>query len=374
MNIENSVQLLVWLYRQTCASWWSLEPFITCFQEAGWDGLQRALHGGAGEIWQYSSRISEFSDRRRISIEQAAEEVRDLLWNAQWHEVEEGWQKSNEIVLSIYDPSFPESLRQLDDPPPVLWCSKEVPSSWWERCIAVVGSRRSSVYGEKVTRFFVDSLVQDFGMTIVSGCAVGIDSVAHQVCLRSGGVTVGILGVELSRAPLRVKRLFAHENAVLLSEWPPGFGGLDWNFARRNRLISGLSQGVLVAEAQEKSGTMLTVSAALEQGREVYVPPHSIWSKNVAGVVKLANNGARVVLSAADIVGDLPRYERAAQLYSTEEQILREILQQANGEMLLADLTLAKPATISSSQWWQALHSLTQKGEIKNTMGVISLQ
>jgi len=380
MKIEHVVQLLLWLYRQTCASWWSLEPFVLCFQESGWDGLQQVIHRPPAEIWTYSRRYCEFPDARRVALEESVEVLRDLLWNASWSEIAVEWEKSQangERILDILDPAYPEALRQLEDPPAILWCSREVSAAWWERCLAVVGSRRSSVYGEKATRAIVEPLVRDFGMTIVSGCATGIDSVAHQTCLQSGGVTVGVLGVELAHAPYRVRRLFSHENAVLLSEWPPGFGGEGWNFARRNRLISGLAQGVLVVEAQARSGTMLTVSSALEQGKEVFVVPHSIWSKNAAGVTKLANNGAKVVLSAAEIVGDLEESSAGqfvAEQHSREEEQLLDILRHAEGEMALADLALARPDTISSSQWWQVLQALTQKGAVKNSLGVISIE
>lgn len=380
MKDENAVQLLLWLYRQTCASWWSLEPFLVCFLESGWDGLQLAIHQSPATIWEYSSRYDEFPSSRKIALEQSLETLRDLLWSAHWVDVELAWEesrKAGEIIVDILAPAYPESLRRIDDPPPILWCSREVSAEWWGRAFAVVGSRRSSLYGEKATRAMVEPLVRDYGMTIISGCATGIDSVAHQTCLLSGGVTIGVLGVELTQVPFRVKKLFAHERAVLLSEWPPGFGGEGWNFARRNRLISGLARGVLVVEAQQKSGTMLTVSSALEQGREVFVVPHNIWSKNAAGVTKLANNGAKVVLSATEIVGDLEESsagEFAAKQYSLEEEQLLEILRQAEGEMALADLTLARPDTISSSQWWQVLQALTEKRAVKNSLGVISIE
>jgi len=380
MRDEESVQLLLWLYRQSCASWWSLEPFLVCFLESGWDGLQRVIHQDPASIWEYSSRYAEFPSVRKIALEQSLETVRDLLWSAHWVDIEGTWEESKkhgEIIIDILDPAYPESLRTIDDPPPILWCSREVSASWWGRAMAVVGSRRSSLYGEKATRAIVEPLVRNYGMTIVSGCATGIDSVAHQTSLFSGGVTIGVLGVELSQAPFRVRKLFSHDRAVLVSEWPPGFGGEGWNFARRNRLISGLARGVLVVEAQAKSGTMLTVSSALEQGREVFVVPHNIWSKNAAGVTKLANTGATVVLSAAEIVGDLEQSSAGqfvAEQYSEEEEQLLEILRQAEGEMALADLTLARPDTISSSQWWQVLQALTEKGAVKNSLGVISIE
>lgn len=383
-NDTAASRFLLALYSRTCSGWWSLEPFVECFRQGGWDGLQRCLHESSWSIWRFSSRILEFSERRQSSLRRESEELIALLKEERGGESEFCARTKNDesLALSFLDENYPQALRTIDDPPPVLWCSRWISPQAWRNCTAVVGSRRSSTYGEKATEFFVTDLVKKYGSTIVSGCAVGIDSAAHHACLEAGGTTIGILGVELNAAPSRVKRLFSHPNAILLSEWPPGFGGQDWNFARRNRLISGLSHGVLVVEAQEKSGTMLTVSSALNQGREVYVVPHSIWSKNGAGVTKLANAGATVVRSAADIFRDRSGGAENGESElgpesctdTNEEAQLLEILKNADGEMALADLTLARPATISSSRWWETLHALQQKGRVSTVQGVVCVQ
>jgi predicted Rossmann fold nucleotide-binding protein DprA/Smf involved in DNA uptake len=211
MHQELSRKLLIWLYRKTCVSWWALEPLLECFLESGWEGLQRTLNQQES-VWKYSSRWEEFPMQRKISLERTVEDLRDLLRHAKWEDIENEWSRDNEITVCFVDHNYPERLKQIDDPPPVLWCSRELSFEFWTQAIAVVGSRNSSVYGERVTQHFVHDFVTRYALTVVSGCAVGIDSCAHHACLASGGRTIGVLGTELTKVPHRVRRLFSHPN------------------------------------------------------------------------------------------------------------------------------------------------------------------
>jgi DNA processing protein len=217
-------------------------------------------------------------------------------------------------VLTLDDADYPAELRKITDPPPVLYVRGTL-LDVDQVAMAVVGTRRATAYGKNATQAIVATLANQ-GITIVSGLAHGIDTVAHQTALDEGGRTIAVLPCGLDVVyPPENKALAERisEQGALISENPLGEPAERIHFAPRNRIISGLSVGVLVMEAGEKSGALITADLALDQGREVFAVPGNIQSQASQGTNRLIQNGAKVVLSAADVLDELkitPRVDR----------------------------------------------------------------
>lgn len=211
----------------------------------------------------------------------------------------------NPIILT--DRHYPAILKEIYDPPPVLYILGEIKPED-QKAIAVIGTRKMTNYGQIATERLVQELVGE-GFTIISGLARGIDATAHKQALASGGRTVAILGGGLWQIypPEHkglVEQIIAGHGAVI-SEFPPSLPAIPGNFPARNRIIAGLSHGVLVTEAAEKSGTMITVAEALDQGREVFAVPGPITSSLSVGTMNLIKQGAKLVTSVQDILEEL---------------------------------------------------------------------
>jgi len=176
-----------------------------------------------------------------------------------------------------------------------------------EWAVAVVGTRKATIYGKQVTRTLGRELAQNH-VTIVSGLAHGIDAAAHRTALDAGGRTIAVLGCGLDRVYPAQNKQLAHdivENGALVSDYALGTPADARNFPPRNRIISGLSLGVLVVEAATRSGALITVDFALEQGRDVFAVPGDITHKNSAGCNRLIHDGAKMVLGVQDILEEL---------------------------------------------------------------------
>jgi DNA processing protein len=206
-------------------------------------------------------------------------------------------------VLELADAHYPAALRNLPQPPPVLYVQGRL--GLLERPgIAVVGTRAHSTYGRDAAVSLVVGLVRA-GYTIVSGMARGIDGIAHRTALDVGGDTVGVLGTGIDVPyPPEHEELFQAiaERGCLVSEFPPGTPPHKWHFPQRNRIIAGLSRGVLVIEAPEKSGALITAGYALDEGKEVFAVPGPIHNPTSQGPNRLIQDGAALVTSAADIL------------------------------------------------------------------------
>jgi DNA processing protein len=209
-------------------------------------------------------------------------------------------------VLTWNDAHFPARLKEIYDVPPLLYIRGElIPEDEW--LLAVVGTRRATMYGREVTERIVSDLAQG-GLTIVSGLARGIDSIAHRAALKAGGRTIAVFGCGLDIVyPAENKGLAQAimEHGALISERHLGVKPKAENFPRRNRIMSGLSLGVLVAEAGEGSGALITARLALEQNREVFAIPGSILSPFSRGTNRLIQEGAKLVRNANDILEEL---------------------------------------------------------------------
>lgn len=210
-------------------------------------------------------------------------------------------------VTTVKDDDFPAGLRTVEEPPYYLFYYGALPDP---DClaIAVVGSRKCSDYGKAATQKVVTDLVQKADVAIISGMAEGIDAVAHWAAIKAGGYTAAVLGNGIDVIyPSFHGRLYQtlQEEGCLISEYPLGYGSLPQNFPRRNRLISGLSSGVFVTEARIKSGAYHTVKHGLEQGKEIYALPHSIFSGGSYLPHYLIETGqAKFAACAEDILED----------------------------------------------------------------------
>ncbi len=209
-------------------------------------------------------------------------------------------------VLTWDSPDYPDNLRHIDAPPPVLYVHGTLtPADTW--AVAMVGTRNATLYGKEVTRDFATHLAAN-GVTVVSGLAKGIDTVAHKAALDAGGRTLAVLGSGLDQIYPPDNRALAESIAAhgaLLSDYPLGTRPDAVNFPPRNRIISGLSKAVLVVEAGETSGALITTEFAAEQGRDVFAVPGNINQKQSLGPNRLIQNGAKVALSATDILNEL---------------------------------------------------------------------
>lgn len=224
-------------------------------------------------------------------------------------------------VLTWESPTYPTLLQQIPDPPPVLFVKGELtPADEW--AVALVGTRKATANGREVARQLAGDLVRN-GVTVVSGLARGIDGIAHRAALEAGGRTIAVLGCGVDQVyPPEHRRLAAEimEHGAVVSDYPLGTGPEGKNFPPRNRIISGLSLGVLVIEAGLRSGALITADFAADQGREVFAVPGSILNPAAAGCNRLLRDGAGVVTEVRDILETLHLDQLA------EKQVAREIL------------------------------------------------
>lgn len=215
--------------------------------------------------------------------------------------------KNNIQVIKITDKEYPEKLKQIYDAPKTLYIKGEK-NVLNETGIAIIGARMCSIYGKNVTEKFSYDLAKRKIVTI-SGLARGIDTACHMGTVRAKGKTIAVLGSGIDIIYPGENKLLAEEiiknGGAIISEFPIGMRPLPTNFPRRNRIISGLSDGVVVVEAKQKSGTFITVDFALEQGKEVYAVPGNINSITSTGTNELIKQGAKVVTSVKDILEDI---------------------------------------------------------------------
>ncbi|MBR5732307.1 MAG: DNA-processing protein DprA [Lachnospiraceae bacterium] len=208
--------------------------------------------------------------------------------------------------VSRENPLYPERLRQIPDGPLGLFYKGNLPENG-RPAVAVIGSRACTGYGREIAVRFSEELSR-LGIDIISGMAAGIDGHSHRGALAGGGRTYGILGngVDICYPPAN-RDIYAEipEHGGLISEYPPGRQSLPANFPRRNRIISGLADGILVVEARQRSGTGITVEMGLEQGKDIYAIPGRIGDKLSDGCNKLIRQGARLVTSPEDIVAEM---------------------------------------------------------------------
>ena len=215
---------------------------------------------------------------------------------------------SNARLMTFTSSDYPKLLFEIPDPPPFLYMRGQLYPG--QPSIAIVGSRRATTYGLLTTGRLAEALGRH-GITVVSGMARGVDTAAHKGALLAGGQSVGVLGCGIDKVyPPENRKLFEEmaEKGCLLSEFPLGTQPLAENFPRRNRIISGLSRGVLVVEAVENSGSLITAQYALEHGRDVFAVPGNITFATSRGTNRLIKQGAKLVDCVEDILEELPGF------------------------------------------------------------------
>lgn len=283
------------------------------------------------EYWIWLSKIEGLNPKLLNDLLEKYENPK-IIWNKTKQELIQGGIKeiyANQITSSIYrenidkylkymndnnieiitinDKKYPDKLKVIYDPPIVLYVkgNKNILN---DKAISIVGCRMCTKYGENIARKMAYNLSLN-NINVISGLARGIDSYAHEGTLKAKGKTIAVVGCGLDRVyPEENKNLFneiMENNGTIISEYIIGTKPLAKNFPKRNRIISGLANGLIVVEAREKSGTLITVDFALEQGKNIYSVPGNIDNPNAYGTNDLIKQGAKVVTSVQDVLQDL---------------------------------------------------------------------
>ena len=338
----------------------------------------------------YKNLISRFSDPPKVfsaayddllKVEGVSPNLAKLIKGFEdWESAKEEADKLKKLGLNLLvltDPAYPKNLYNIYNAPPYLYIAGKITKDD-KKAIAIVGSRIPDVYGKKVTEQIAAELSRN-GITIVSGLARGIDSIAHRACLKAGGRTLAVLGSGIDAIyPPENKSLYNEisQNGAVLSEFKIGTKPESGNFPRRNRIISGLSLGTLVVQATEKSGSLITAEFALEQNREVFAIPGNIGSKLSKGANKLIKKGAKLVNDVDDIleeiggfIGATPKKKvlNTVQIEGLEpaEKLIYEII---STEQLHID-QIIKMSNLDSSIVLANLLSLELKGIVSQLPG-----
>ncbi len=289
------------------------------------------------------------------------------------HSVMELCQQEGIDIISLRHPSYPAPLRTIPDPPPLLYVrGKILPQDVFS--LAVIGTRRFSSYGQRQTERLTTALAQA-GFTIISGLARGIDGVAHRAALKAHGRTLAVLGSGLCKIYPPEHKKLAEEivcsGGAIMSEYPPLHPSATWTFPQRNRIVSGLSLGVVVIEAPRRSGAMISARMAGEQGREIFAVPGSIESEMSRGCHQLIRDGALLVESVDDILevlgpmqnkATLPgfseplRHPNELSLNEIEQRVLRQI-----GFKRTTVEAIVRASALATHQVTAALSALEEK-------------
>lgn len=269
-----------------------------------------------GELWDMTCdqvyAIQGIGSRLKQSIVESR-------CKAYYESILESAEKKGVDIVTIRDQAYPENLLNIPDAPRVLYLRGRLFGSD-KIAISIVGARKATPYGIWATEKLCRELSYH-GLTIVSGMALGIDASAHMEAIKSGGRTIAVLGTGVDVLyPSRNRHIYEAiiENGAVLSEFPIGTGPLPYRFPQRNRIVSGLSLGTVVVEAGERSGTLITVGHALDQGRDVFAVPGNIGSDLSRGTNNLIREGAKLVQSAEDIVEEISSIK--SQLASSEDR------------------------------------------------------
>ncbi len=285
-------------------------------------------------------------------------------------------------IISYWDEGYPESLRKIYDPPVILYLKGNL-NKKDNNSIAVVGTRSPTNYGRMVTEQICEGLV-NHNITVVSGMARGIDSIAHQASLQNGGRTIAVLGSGIDIIyPPENRNLYLKiaDSGCVISEFAISSQPEPAHFPRRNRIISGLALGTLVVEAGEKSGALITAYNALEQGREVFAIPGRINSTKSRGTHRLIKEGARLVERVEDIFSEIPEWRSKAGNLKSQidpEKVLNP-LEKRIWEILSSDEPkhidiIAREAGINTSEASSLLLSMELKNCVKQFAGMIFLR
>ena len=274
---------------------------------AGWKTIRSILANDPLLSTLYTKTTKEWADLLMLPCDKLDSFLRDLH-SLNLQKLLDQYDSNDIQILSFFDEDYPYLLKQIYDPPWILYMKGNRGLLKDLNGIGVVGARKPSVSGLQALKSLVPPLVQA-EFLIISGVAAGIDAAAHHLTLKEKGKTMGVLGgghfhiYPKGNIPLAREIM---KKGLLLSETPPQRRAEPWMFPMRNRIISGLSRGVLVVEARQKSGTLITAQFALDQGREVFAVPGSPSHDLSTGTNRLIQEGAKLVLTAKDIIDELP--------------------------------------------------------------------
>jgi DNA processing protein len=258
--------------------------------------------GSSREAWHAAAAGLVDIPELKGFVERLLEESRRIDPLREWRRL----QQLNIVCLSLNSPEYPPLLKEIPQPPPLLYCR----GRWLERdsqAVAIVGSRRCTFYGREVASRLAADLASA-GFTVVSGMALGIDTAAHEGALEAGGRTIAVLGCSVERSYPAANRDLMEQiinSGAVISEFSLDTPPLPQHFPRRNRIISGLALGTVVVEASQKSGALITAFYALDQNREVFAVPGNVGSPYSRGCHRLIKEGARLVETAEDIIEEL---------------------------------------------------------------------
>lgn len=317
-------------------------------------GWQMLLPGAAKRVWHLIERFGSPGDAWQATERQLVEIggftsgcARELVLRRRGISLEAGMallEKKGINFLYHGGPGYPEILKNIFDPPPGLFVRGEIIEGD-SQAVAMVGSRKATRYGMTVATKLAGELARA-GVTVVSGMARGIDTAAHRGALAAGGRTVAVLGCGVDVVYPKENRELMEEIALsgaVISEFPPGTQPQSWHFPVRNRIISGLSAGVVIVEAAERSGALITADFALDQGRDVMAVPGNITSELSRGPNRLIRQGAKPVESAGDILEEMG----LGRLFRTEEQE-RPRINLSPEEEAVSSLLDFEPVTLDS--------------------------
>jgi DNA processing protein len=318
--------------------------------EAAWTAAPDEL----GTVLDERSVESLIRTRSRLSLDREMERIARLGME----------------VVTLGEPSYPRLLAEIPSPPPVLYYKGSLAPED-VIAVAIVGTRRSTAYGRQVAQQLATELAEA-GVTIVSGLARGIDGVAHRAAVQAGGRTLAVLGsganvIYPAEHTALAEEIAAH--GALISDYAPDTKPDAVNFPPRNRIIAGLSLGIVVVEAPSRSGALITCDFAADQGREVFVVPGSVLSSASAGCNRLLRDGARPVTCAADILEDLKLGQRV------EQAAVRQVVPETEDERRLFAMLTAEPqhidevcaaANLAITQGSVLLSMMELKGFVRN--------
>ena len=284
-------------------------------------------------FYKYNSENDIFLDKQNIYLEKkdVDKKILNILNDIDTLNLEQMIKKGIGLI-SIRDEEYPECLKNIDEPPIYLFYRGDISLVTSKVNCGIVGSRRCTIYGSEVTKLIAKRL-STYGISIISGGALGIDSIAHKTAVENEGTTVAVFGCGIDVCyPANNKLLYENiiKNGCLISEFRPGTPPFGYNFPRRNRIISGLSKVLIIVEGTKKSGSMITAKFALDQGKEIFAIPGSILSPLSEGPNGLIKDGALVI----DSLEELKAYfnfeigKRSVPLRSSlKERILKLLMQ-----------------------------------------------
>ena len=276
-----------------------------------------------------------------------------------------------QINLSDYD--YLRDLPHIPDPPKKLFIRGKLPAKR-VKTVAIVGTRKPSAYGREIATKIASECAKN-SIVVVSGLALGIDSIAHRAAIDSGGKTIAVLanGVDkiYPRSHEDLGQKILQTNGAILSEYPNNTPARPWQFLARNRIVSGLADAVVIIEAASRSGTLSTANHALDQGKEIFAVPGNITSPLSAGCNQLIKNGANPLTSVEDLLDFLipDRFEKQTQLFNGDTREENMILEFLSKNGTTSSDTIIKQTKLSASEFNQAITMLELKGLVLNNGG-----